>query len=124
MITFFSHRKLNWGYDFWLSVCSSAIAIQVAVFCFNCIPAQPLDGGRVFGAFLNWKKFNQKDSFYISAIVGWVSCVLCYVMQCYVILFYVISSYVTFLYVMFCNFLIIILYYIMLCNIMLCYVKL
>lgn len=61
---------LQWGWDFWLALCSAAIFLQIALFLFNLIPAYPLDGGRLLGAFLSSLKFNRNIVFMTTAFVG------------------------------------------------------
>lgn len=62
--------ELKWGFDFWVSLCAGAIGIQIGLFLFNLIPAYPLDGGRILGAFLAYMNFNRNRVFQISAFIG------------------------------------------------------
>ena len=61
---------VDWGFNFWLALCSAAILLQISLFLFNLIPAYPLDGGRLFGALLSWLKFNRNTAFMATAFVG------------------------------------------------------
>ena len=60
----------QWGWDFWLALCSAAMLLQIALFLFNLIPAYPLDGGRLLGAFLSALQFNRNVVFMTTAFVG------------------------------------------------------
>jgi len=61
---------VHWGWDFWLALCSAAMLLQIALFLFNLIPAYPLDGGRLLGAFLSALQFNRNVVFMTTAFVG------------------------------------------------------
>ncbi len=61
---------VQWGWDFWLALCSAAMLLQIALFLFNLIPAYPLDGGRLLGAFLSALQFNRNVVFMTTAFVG------------------------------------------------------
>lgn len=69
--------QLSWGEDFWISLCAGAIAVQISLFCFNLIPAFPLDGGRLFGAWMSYKGIDRNRSFHWMSILGGVSQFLC-----------------------------------------------
>lgn len=61
---------VDWGFNFWLSLCSAAMLLQITLFAFNLIPAYPLDGGRLLGALLSWLNFNRNTVFKATAFVG------------------------------------------------------
>ena len=62
--------RLAWGWNFWLSLCAGAIAMQISLFLFNLIPAYPLDGGRILAAFLASSNMNQNRAFQLTAMIG------------------------------------------------------
>lgn len=61
---------IDWGYNFWLALCSASMLLQITLFIFNLIPAYPLDGGRLLGALLSWLDFNRNTVFKVTAFVG------------------------------------------------------
>lgn len=61
---------VGWGWNFWLSLCSSAMLMQIVLFLFNLVPAYPLDGGRLLCALLTQFGFRRDTTLRATAWVG------------------------------------------------------
>ena len=65
---------LGWScYDFLMSICAAAIAMQIALFCFNLLPAYPLDGGKILSALLSYIGWQKVNVMRTTSLVGGVS---------------------------------------------------
>jgi hypothetical protein len=61
---------LGWGKDFWQSICSGAMTMQLALFIFNMLPAYPLDGGHLLKTLLAYHSLPPSTVARVTALVG------------------------------------------------------
>lgn len=64
---------LRWDcYDFLMSIFAAAMTMQIALFCFNLLPAYPLDGGKLLSALLSYFGWQRLTVMRTTSLVGGV----------------------------------------------------